>query len=249
MSSSDSDKPKESCGFFSGLFGSSSGDKVNKETCISCGLGIDDCACNSELKEHLKSCCGYGTLPKLIEKCQDTPGYKDPACITTSSCASGSGGSGGCGQPPPKACDTPPAASCDATPKCDASAADTKKDCDKSKCSGGGGKVSCPPMPPTDCGNCRPAWMSCPPSITVKTYTAPENDRILPLSAGGRNGGGCGSEDSSKCGSCGTEKPPPAKPRISAKCPMNKAACPGLIKEEAVVSIFDKIKAFIFGKK
>jgi len=259
---SSSDTPKESCGFFSGIFGSGSTASVAAEKCISCGNAMDDCACNNSLKEHLKNCCGYGTLPKLIEKCCETPGYKDPATITTSSCAGGcqSAPKEDCGAPkdtcgaPKDTCGAPkdtcgaPKDTCGA-PK-DACAAEPKEDCAKKgdKCSGGGGKVCCPPMPPTDCCNCKPAWMSCPPSITVKSYAAPENDRILPLSTGGRNGGGCGADTSSKCGGCGTEKPPPGKPKISAGCPMNKANCPGLMSKDDGNSIFAKIIAFFKGK-
>lgn len=46
----------------------------------------------------------------------------------------------------------------------------------------------CPPMPSSNVpALCMPAWLTCPPRITVPPYPAPAGVEIRPISEGGRN--------------------------------------------------------------
>lgn len=184
---------------------------------------MDKCNCNCALREHLKECCGYGQLPKLIDTCdppkktsQDCGPKADPCSFKTPDLT--------CGAPQPQF----------------------------TACSDNTGpKSKCPPMPPTALGGCIPTWL-CPPAKSgVPTYPAPSGVIIQPISVGGRKRDGAGG--AGRCGACGSGTDSGSKraaPKVSKDCPMVRPRCGKKAEQEPKQGFFAKILSFFgIGKK
>lgn len=217
-------------GFFGKMFGG--GEKKSSGKCA-CGSGEEQCNCNCALKDHLKDCCGYGTLPKLVECPKIPPRSASPSGGSNCGC-----GGGAAAPPPPARCETVPAFNPNAT--CGSSA---------TKTCGGGSGGKCPPMPPSDISPCIPSWLCKPPATKLPKYPVPIGAVILPISIGGRNS----SSKGGKCGECGVTSQASGPPKVSANCPMVKPRCPGKDdKPDAGASsggFFSKITSFFGGGK
>jgi len=92
-------------------------------------------------------------------------------------------------------------------------------------------KSKYPPMPCSNTGDCRPAWLCSPIQVLSKLYPVPAGVTIIPISQGGRFGtpsdvvSSPGVNDSSTCGrSDDGMKKDPTEP--NKDCPMMKPRCP-----------------------
>jgi len=219
------------------------------------GCGKSTCTCNSCYRDEIKE---KSKLPPLIQKCDDIPGpnYRDR--VPKSTCFECGKQADSCGNQDPCAkkqsqCGQKqdPCAKkqdqCgqkqDPCAKKQDQCAQKQDNCAKKEDKCSDGKRKCPPMPTTDCSNCKPAWLSCPPNRS-KMYPVPAGACVEPISVGGRSG-----SKTDSCGKCGEKKESKeAKPKVSANCPMMRPKCPGTEPPKEEGGFFAKLASF-FGKK